>query len=182
MTIAYSLDPLRDPMMLALVLLRSGRLKEAQEQFRKSIESEPKRAHALWMVGHIDVLGGRFEEGLATIRKALALSGNSAIILAGLGWCNAVAGKRDEAMKALEELRDRSRREHIRPYFSAKIYSALGETDLAFEWLDKAYTDHDSSLLSVLNDESLAGLHNDKRFNELLKKMKLTPEVLESRL
>jgi len=176
MTIAYSLDPLRDPMMLGLVLLRSGRLQEAQEQFRKSVESEPKRAHALWMVGHIDVLGGRFEEGLATIRKALALSGNSAIILAGLGWCNAVAGKRDEAMKALEELRERSRREHIRPYFSAKIYSALGETDLAFEWLEKAYAEHDSSLISVLNDESVAGLHNDPRFNGLLKKMKLVKQ------
>jgi hypothetical protein len=51
----------------------------------------------------------------------------------------------------------------------------LGEHELAFEWLDKAYREHDSSLASVMTDESLAGLHQDPRFDELLKKMKLIP-------
>jgi tetratricopeptide (TPR) repeat protein len=178
MTMAYSLDPLRDPMMLGLVLLRSGRLREAQEQFRKSMESEPTRAAALWMVGHVDVLQGRFEEGLAAIRKALTVSGNSAVILAGLGWGNAVAGNRGEAMKALEELRERSSREHIQPYLSARIYSALGEHDLAFEWLEKAHEERDPPLTPILSDESLKGLHEDRRFGELLKKMNLDPESL----
>jgi tetratricopeptide (TPR) repeat protein len=175
MTMAYSLDPLRDPLMLGLILLRSGKLREAQEQFQKSIEMEPGRAHSLWMSGQIDVLEGRYEKGLSALQRAVSLSGNNPVILAAFGWGNAIAGKKAEAMKVLEELRERSTREHIRPYFSAKIYSALGEHDLAFEWLEKAYVEHDSSLASVMNDESLAGLHQDPRFDELLKKMKLIP-------
>jgi len=176
MNTAYSLDPLRDPSMFGYLLLRTGRLEEARDQFQKSIESEPERAHSVWLLGHIDVLEGRCEEGLSEIQRALTLSNNNAMILAGLGWSNAVAGNRDEAMKVLEELRERSRREYIRPYFSAKIYSALGENDLAFTWLEKAYEEHDASLAALLNDESLRGLHRDPRFNDLLKRMKLHRE------
>jgi tetratricopeptide (TPR) repeat protein len=127
------------------------------------------------MSGQIDVLEGRYEKGLSTLREAVSLSGNSPVILAAFGWGNAIAGKRAEAMKVLEELRERSSREDIRPYFSAKIYSALGECDLAFEWLEKAYVEHDSSLASVMNDESLVGLHQDPRFDKLLRKMNLIP-------
>jgi serine/threonine protein kinase len=173
MTTAHSLDPLLDPVTWGVLLLRMGRLEEARDRFQKSIESEPERAHALWMLGHVDVLQGRYEEGLSQIQKALALSGNNVIILAGLGWSNAVAGERDEAMRVLEELREQSRREYIPPYCSAKIYSALGENDLAFEWLEKAYEEHDTSLAAVLNDESLIGLHQDPRFDKLLKRMNL---------
>ena len=150
-----------------------GRLDEARSQFQKSIESKPKRAHSLWLLGHVDVLQGRIEEGLSQIQKAVSLSGNNAMILAGFGWSNAVAGKRDEAMRVLDELRERSEREYIRPYFSAKIYSALGENDLAFEWLEKAYEQHDASMAAILNDESLKNLYQDSRFENLLKKMKL---------
>ena len=175
--LGYSLDPLRDPTMLGLVMLRARRLQEAHENFKKAVELEPTRFTSLWFLGHINVLEGRYDEGLPQIQKALSLSGNSSLILAGLAWSNAVAGRRSETIKALEELRERSKREYIRPFFSAKIYSALGEVDLAFEWLERAYEEHDSSLASVLTDETLAGLHQDPRFDALLRKMKLIPQT-----
>ena len=84
-----------------------------------------------------------------------------------------MAGKRNEAMRVLEELRERSTREYIGPVLSAKIYCALGENDLAFEWLERAYKEYDSSLVAILTDESLRGLHQDPRFDDLLKKMNL---------
>jgi serine/threonine-protein kinase len=173
MTRALSLDPLLDPLNLGFVLLRMGRLGEARKQFQKSLDLEPDRAHSLWFLGHIDVLLGRHEEGLAEIRRALSLSGNNVIILAGYGWSNAVAGKRSEAMKVIEELRERSLTEPIPSFCSAKIYSALGESDLAFEWLEKAYKEHDTSMATILTDESLKGLHQDPRFAKMLRKMKL---------
>ena len=175
MTTANSLDPLRDSLVIGISLLRMGRLTEAREQFQKSVDSEPKRAHALWMLGHVDVLEWRYEEGLSRTQKALALSDNNSMILAGLGWSSAVAGKRTEAIKVLNELRERSRCEQVHPYLSAKIYSALGEIDLAFDWLDKAYREHDISLVTILTDESVKRLRQDPRFDELLKKMKLIP-------
>jgi len=173
LTTAKSIDPLSDPVHLGIVLLRMGRLEEARDRFKKSTESKPEYANPLWLLGHVDVLEGRYEEGLSEIRRALSLSGNNAIILAGFGWSNAMVGKRDEALKVLDELRERSARECIRPCLSAKIYSALGENDLAFEWLERAYEGHDASLAAILNDESLIGLHQDPRFDELLRRMNL---------
>jgi serine/threonine protein kinase len=175
MTTAFLLDPLLNPTYLGFVLLRIGRLDEARFHFKKSLESE-LGPMAPWMLGHVDVLQGRYEEGLASIQRALFLSGNNAIILAGLGWSNAVAGRRDEAIRVLDELHERSRSEYIGPLLSAKIYSALGENDLAFEWLERAYEEHDSSLVAILNDESFKSLDQDPRFDELLKKMKLNRE------
>ena len=176
MTAAYALDPLLDQLSLGFVFLRMGRLGDARSQFQKTIEAEPASAHALWLMGHVDVLEGRYEEGLAEVRRALSLSGDLAVILAGLGWSSAVAGDRDEAMRALEGLRERSKREYVPPYLSAKICSALGENDAAFEWLERAYEEHDTSLAAVLNDESLRGLHQDPRFEALLRRMNLSRE------
>ena len=176
MTAAYALDPLLDQLSLGFVFLRMGRLGDARSQFQKTIEAEPASAHALWLMGHVDVLEGRHEEGLAEVRRALSLSGDLAVILAGLGWSSAVAGDRDEAMRALEGLRERSKREYVPPYLSAKICSALGENDAAFEWLERAYEEHDTSLAAVLNDESLRGLHQDPRFEALLRRMNLSRE------
>ena len=173
MKIAYSFDPLLDPLDLGWVLLRMGRLDEARGAFQKSLELEPGRAHSLWLLGHIDVLQGRHEEGLAEIRRALTLSGNNVIILAGFGWSNALAGKRSEAIQVLEEFRKRSMREPIPPFCYAKIYSALGENNLAFEWLEKAYDQRETAMVFILTDESFKGVNEDPRFNELLGRMKL---------
>ena len=170
---AYSLDPLYDPTFMGLVLLRTGRLKEARDQFLKSIDEEPTRVHARWLIGHIDVLEGRYEEGFSHIRKALSLSNKNEMVLAAWGWSNAFAGNRNEAVKAIDELFECSKHKYVSPYYSAKIYAALGENDNAFEWLEKAYIEHDTALVAVFNDESLKGLYTDPRFDELLKKMKL---------
>ena len=178
MNTAYSLDPLLGKVQswLGFILLRMGRLEEARDQLGRAMATEPDRANPHWLLGHIDVLQGRYEEGLSKIQRALSLSGNNALIFAELGWSNAVAGKRNEARKVLEELHNRSRREYVGPYLSAKIYCALGENDLAFEWLERAYKEYDSSLVTILSDESFIGLHQDPRFDELLKKMKLNRE------
>jgi hypothetical protein len=55
----------------------------------------------------------------------------------------------------------------------ALVYTALGEVDLAFEWLDKSYELHEESLCSLKIDPKMDPLRSDPRFNRLLKKMGL---------
>jgi TolB-like protein/Flp pilus assembly protein TadD len=172
-TKAHSLDPFLDPAMAGIIYIRAGKYREARARFRESLESEPDRAHSLWFLGHLDVLERHFDEGLALIRRAVTLSGHNAMILAGLGWSYATAGEKGQAHVVLDELRERAKVQYIRPYFFAKIYSALGEKDTAFEWLDRACQDHDMSLVHVLNDESLVNLHGDPRFIQILRKVGL---------
>ena len=173
--IAVDLDPLSWYLNanLGMYLLRANRLEDSKERFRKILDIGAIHPHMHRMMGQVYLLDSKYDVGLAEIKKALEMSGNNPMILGGLGWGYAVAGQRAEAQKVLEELKKRSEGEYIRPYYFAQIYSGLGEKDLAFKWLVKAYEQSDISLATILVDETLDNLHSDSRFNLILQKMKL---------
>ena len=55
----------------------------------------------------------------------------------------------------------------------AYVCMMLGEEDLAFEWLDRAYRSHSSLMLLLKADSMFDVFRSDPRFDELLKKMNL---------
>jgi hypothetical protein len=55
----------------------------------------------------------------------------------------------------------------------AAIHLTLGETDAAFEWLEKAYEMHDTWLVWLGVDRRFDSLRSDKRFRALLKRLNL---------
>ena len=58
----------------------------------------------------------------------------------------------------------------------ALVYAALGETDEAFEWLEKSYQKHEESLCSIGIDPKFDLIREDPRFKEILKKVGLSPK------
>ena len=59
-------------------------------------------------------------------------------------------------------------------YSVAAIYSALGQSDQAFIWLERAYDEHDSWMDYLGLDPRLDGLRSDARFADLMRRMKLS--------
>jgi serine/threonine protein kinase/Tfp pilus assembly protein PilF len=175
--IAVDLDPISwyFNANLGIYLLRAGRMEEARERFRKILDIGTVHPHMHRMMGQAYLLDSKYDVGLAEIKKALDMSGNNPMILGSLGWGYAVAGQKAEAQNVIDELKKRSEREYIRPYYFAQIYSGLGEKDLAFRWLVKAYEQSDISLATILVDETLANLRSDSRFNLILQKMEFPP-------
>jgi len=171
---AESLDPLLNSAMVGLIFLRARKFRDARDRFQNAFLIEPQRGYALWLLGHLDILEGNYEQGLNRIREAVTISDNNAMVLAGLGWGYAVAGQKDQAYAVLHELHEKAKIQYVRPFYFAKIYSALGEIDTAFGWLDKSFTEHDMSLVNILNDETLINLHKDYRFSLIINKMGLT--------
>jgi hypothetical protein len=53
------------------------------------------------------------------------------------------------------------------------VYAFRGESDKAFEWLERAYKQRDPGLTQIKNDPLLKILRRDQRFTELLKKLHL---------
>ncbi len=51
------------------------------------------------------------------------------------------------------------------------IYSALDEKELAFEWLEQAFEDHDMEMVWLKTEPKLYPLHDDPRFQDLLKRV-----------
>jgi hypothetical protein len=58
-------------------------------------------------------------------------------------------------------------------YQVAEIYAYRGDSDLAFQWLNRAYQQRDSGMRSLKIDLFLKSLHRDPRYSELLRKMRL---------
>jgi len=53
----------------------------------------------------------------------------------------------------------------------AAIHGVRGETDAAFEWLDRAYAQHDSGLSLAYIEPSFRSLHGDPRWQALVDKV-----------
>jgi len=67
------------------------RYNEAIEQFHKTLELEPRFAHAHCWLGRAYLQKGMLQEGLAEIEQAASLPGGTAHSI-GLGWDTAMRG------------------------------------------------------------------------------------------
>jgi tetratricopeptide (TPR) repeat protein len=151
------------------------------EHARKMLELYPDNPVPYIDLGRAYRLKGMYPEAIAAYQKARDLSGAEPTdALIGLGYTYAVWGKRAEALKILGELKTQSKRRYISPSSVAEIYAGLGEKDEAFDWLQRALTDHDIRLLLVAKGPEWASLRSDPRYAELLTRMGL-PQQAASR-
>jgi hypothetical protein len=58
-------------------------------------------------------------------------------------------------------------------YQIAEVYAYKNEKDKAFEWLERAYNQHDSGLTLLKGDPFLYNIRKDSRYAAFMKKMKL---------
>lgn len=71
----------------------------------------------------------------------------------------------------LAEMKDLQRVRYVSNCNFAVVYAGLGESDLAFASLEKAFAAHDGNLIYLKTDPLLADLRGDPRFAEMLKRL-----------
>ena len=150
---------------------------QAIELYLKAKERNPNRARANFHLAEAYLGKKMYEEAIAEMQKAVAFDNaperwNGYPILA---YAYAVAGKRDEAQKILDEQKRLAEHSYISPYNFAIIYTGLGDQDQAFEWLEKAYQERSEALLHLKSRPMFDSLRSDSRYIELLRKMNLAP-------
>ncbi|MCR4405032.1 MAG: tetratricopeptide repeat protein [Candidatus Acetothermia bacterium] len=174
---ALELDPLSvlSNFHLGVVVYLTGDYDEAIKALQKTIEMAPN----FWM-GHI-WLGmaylekSMYAEALARLHQAKALPGCwPSMADAVIASVYTRMGKRRAARELLDELLRRSEREYIPPSWMAILYSALGENDRCFAWLEQAYEEHDQFLLFLAKGGGIFEIDRaDPRFTALLKRIGL---------
>ncbi len=80
-------------------------------------------------------------------------------------------GKRAEALNILADLQARRTHQYVSPMDIAVVYTALGDKDQAFRWLDRACEDGSEMLLFLAQYPPLESLHRDPRFQQLLQRV-----------
>ena len=93
--------------------------------------------------------------------------------LGQLGEAYAMAGNAAKAQEILHELEQRARVGYVSPYHFAYVYTGLGDTDRAMDWLERAVAERTGPAYSIRGSFLLTPLHAHPRFRALLRLMKL---------
>ena len=152
---------------LARILFAEGQLDEAEASARKSAELQPTAAGSHRWQTFVAIHRG---DGEAALREA-QLEPNEGYRHFEIALAQYARGDRPAADAALAELIAKDR--DLLAYQIAEVYAWRGEKDKAFEWLQVAYDQHDTGILSLLIDPLMRGLYDDARYNGMLGKVGL---------
>ena len=169
---AIELDPLRVAAYnnLGIQAYYAGRWDEAEAALRKALELNPQYPSAHCFLGCIYLAQSRMEEALAEMQKEPEPLWRGQ----GLALAYHAAGKKKEADAALVEYIEKFQNDAA--FQIAEIYAYRGETDKAFEWLERAYKQRDGGLSTMKGDPLLRSIEKDPRYRAFLIKMKLPVE------
>ncbi len=173
---AHELDPLSIIIHTAVgdVLFYARRYEESIVYYRKALEMDPD-----FLAGHSDLgraleFSGQLDDAIREYEKAVSLAGETdADPSIGLANALAVAGRRGEALAALEFLAGRRSGRYVSPWGLASIYARLGDEKAALDWLERAYEEHDSTLVWLKVHPRFDALRASERFSALLRRMRL---------
>jgi tetratricopeptide (TPR) repeat protein len=116
---------------------------------------------------------GNYDEAVSEFRKAAHIAEDDIGLRASLGHALAVTGRREEAEEIVAELLEASSQRYVSPYFMVELQAGLGNTNLAFEWLERCYTDRAPHMIFLAVEPKLDTLRADPRFSQLIRRMGL---------
>ena len=166
---AIELDPLNavERGSLAEICFVMGRQKEAEMGFKKAFELNPDLPGYRERFGVVYLAQGRAQEALAEISR----EPDAGLRLQGYAVVYYVLGRHKESDTALSELIAKYQTDDA--FQIAAAYAFRHEPEKAFEWLDRAYVQHDTGLAATKLESLLQNLRGDPRYIAFLKKLRL---------
>ncbi|HEX8926453.1 MAG TPA: tetratricopeptide repeat protein, partial [Terriglobales bacterium] len=172
---ALQFDPLSllARMWTGIILTLARRNEEAMEEGKKLVELDRNYYLGHFVLANVYRYFGQVDEALAAQRKAVELSGGSAMMLGWMGLALAHGGQVAEARDLLQQLHAMAKAGYVPPSSFAWIHLGLRELDPAFEWMNRAVEECDQLMMPVKSYAFLDPIRSDPRFGHLLRKMHL---------
>ena len=168
---AIATDPLRTNFYsdLAATLLGHRELDAAERVTRDALALQPDYPGLYGYLTEIDILRDDAATALRDAKQETdATQGAWAQALA-----KQIAPDRALADAALQDYLYRNG--ETQPYFVADLYALRKEPDQMFDWLQRAWTQHDPNFTALLYDPFVRSYHRDPRFAALCKQAGLPP-------
>lgn len=144
----------------------SGDYPAAIRQFRQVLQLDPHFSMAHFRLGLAYAQQGLFPEALAALASAKAIS-NDRDTVAAIGQVHGMMGHRAKAEAAIAELQERSKATFVPSYAVAIIYTALGDLEVACDWLERAVEERSYWVMYFNVDPALQALRGHPRFETL---------------
>ena len=150
-------------------------------------------------VGDVQIRRGHLAEAEAAYRKATELNPTGGLLHAWLGFVLLARGQPDAALRAIEQETDDGWRQYglalafdalgrrreadqalavleathaaDKAWSIGSVYSCRKQLDRAFDWLDRAYRQHEGQLPLIKSDPCVGNLTGDPRYTALLRKL-----------
>jgi serine/threonine protein kinase/tetratricopeptide (TPR) repeat protein len=151
-------------------LYHARRYEDAIASARILVASEPQYGLGRLLLSLALSCTGRHDEAIEECQRAVALLGRSPYPLSWLASLNAAAGRREEALAVLDEIREMEAGRYVSPYMLALSYCRLGEDEVALAELAHAFEIRDARLAWLGVDPQFDTLRGHARFEELLRR------------
>ena len=172
---ARRLDPVSAGAQLnvGVILYFARRYDDAIAAIHETLELAPDFGPAYVMLGRVYVAKGLPDRAVEELERARGLMGPRPDVMTPYAYALARAGRQREARTMLDELRDLSKPRAAAPVRVALVHIALGETDLAFEWLEKAIEARDWQMALLTVEPAFDPVRSDQRFSALVERVGL---------
>ena len=165
---ARELDPLGvTGLSNGWILFNARRYDEAIGELRSVLAVHPDYATAYWFLGYALIAKGQSEEAISVLEKTVSLMDRSPGSLEFLATAYAHAGRRREALRLINELKQRRKTSYVSADALVDPYLALGDYDEAFVWLERAYQEKSGGLQYLKVDPFFDPVRKDPRFADL---------------
>jgi len=186
---------------LSFLFAVEGRLAEAENIMRQTLALDPLGVTRYLNLARILIAGGRYDEAEAALRKAIELQPAAARLHAYLTTLDVLRGNAAAALQDAQlepkgfwqdyalALAQQAQSDHATadaalqkllnedavsgPFQIAAVYGLRKEPDKMFDWLERAYTEHDPGLTQLLATPFILNYRDDPRFAAFCKKLKL---------
>jgi serine/threonine protein kinase/tetratricopeptide (TPR) repeat protein len=162
-------DPLSAEGYVAIGMLYRAmeRHADAERSLRKAIELIPQGVHTRYVLAVLLAQQGRDPEAVALAAEEPTAWGR----LTALAYAHHHAGRVTESDKALRELEATHASDSA--FQIAQVHAGRGETDAAFAWLERAFSQRDPGMAWLKHEPFFAILRGDARWTEMLSRMDL---------
>ena len=186
---------------LSFLFAAQGRLAEAENIMRQTLALDPLGVTRYLNLARILIAGGRYDEAEAALRKAIELQPAAARLHAYLTTLDVLRGNAAAALQDAQlepkgfwqdyalALAQQAQSDHATadaalqklinedavsgPFQIAAVYGLRKEPDKMFDWLERAYTEHDPGLTQLLVTPFILNYRDDPRFAAFCQKLKL---------
>ncbi|MEP6789529.1 MAG: hypothetical protein ABJB40_13905, partial [Acidobacteriota bacterium] len=154
---------------LGLTSHAAGLIAESEKAFRRAIDLAPQRFVSAALLALVMMDQGRINDALEQAMR----EPDEFWRLWALAIIHHVAGNQTESDEELQKLIG----EHAahNDYQIAEVYAMRGETENAFEWLERAVDERDAGVTHAKVNPRFHSLNNDPRWAPLLTKIGFRP-------
>jgi adenylate cyclase len=171
---AYELDPVSPSTawLCAVVSWMAGRGGRARELCMRTLKTYPDFARAHQLLALLYGMESKAEEAIKESDKMISIS-DEALFRESQAQVYALVGLKEKAKEILDGLLSGKFKGYASPMEIGVAYYLLGEKDVGFQWVQKAYEARDANLPMTCRWPTTNAARKDPRFVELLGKMKL---------